>query len=315
MFSTRGYPYIDKACVYSQGKALIPQILEAGANAIRLFIPALEVTIDEFDEKDKIISGKVRHIKSVEYPRELKYSGNVAIYKKKTMKKIMDVACVNGEFKQAVNLSDFKNIDWEKDGIYAEINFGGITVKSEPYTKNLTVTAKMIRWDVNFQGVYRRTVTRDGETTEETLEQTGYMELNTLTNIKQVGGSITATRDTTYQNSAYTFRQKSLVTIQLDGLRIKSFEVADSIFGNRLPPNGNDKTLDIYHFKSKENPPFQAVQDDYIAGAYYYAGITHECLLLNNFENSSTLDGTSRTRLLLAVKPDQYKTCTFTIFY
>ncbi len=138
IINTRGYPYVDKECTLSQGQALVPQILEAGANVIRLFIPDLKVEITKFDETLKTITGKVVHETSSEYYTQIKYSGEVTIYNAKSLDKITVVACVNGDFKKTINLRDFKNVNWKDFGIYGQIEFGSIYVKSEPFKQIIT---------------------------------------------------------------------------------------------------------------------------------------------------------------------------------
>ncbi len=53
-FLQRTYPYMDAECVESQSAVLIPNIIEAGANVIRLFIPKLEVSISSAKEDGKV---------------------------------------------------------------------------------------------------------------------------------------------------------------------------------------------------------------------------------------------------------------------
>ncbi|MCB9250265.1 MAG: hypothetical protein H6613_17795 [Ignavibacteriales bacterium] len=44
-FASRGNPYIDHECVKSQASLLVPNIIWAGINVVRLFIPKFDVTI------------------------------------------------------------------------------------------------------------------------------------------------------------------------------------------------------------------------------------------------------------------------------
>ncbi len=124
----RGYPYVDKECTISQAKALAPQIVEAGVNVIRCFIPRMEVKINELTADS--IKGEVIHHKDIEYPTELKYNGWVTIRKDPTMEEIDKVLCEDGKFICPVNLVDFDRVE---DKLYAEIECGYIYVKSEIY--------------------------------------------------------------------------------------------------------------------------------------------------------------------------------------
>ena len=111
----RGYPYVDLDCAASQGAVLIPQIVEAGANVIRLFIPKLTVEILSFS--NDTVKGTVTHKTDDEYKSEIKYNGKVNIIRAKDLKKI-------GE--------GVVKID-EGEKILAEITFGDITVKSAEF--------------------------------------------------------------------------------------------------------------------------------------------------------------------------------------
>lgn len=121
----RGYPYIDFDCVVSQGQTLVPQILEAGANVIRLFIPELEVRITSFS--NNFITGSVIHKTDSVYQEQILYNGKVDIYDQTTMNKLGSVDASNGSFSGQVNAgTDAK--------VYAQIGFGDITVKSPPFS-------------------------------------------------------------------------------------------------------------------------------------------------------------------------------------
>jgi PKD repeat protein len=139
IFANRGYPYIDKECTLSQGTALVPQILEAGANTIRLYFPLVEVKITDYDPDGKVITGVVKHKVNEVYKQEIFYSGKVRLFNAKTLKAITTVNCDDGEIDAAINPGDFRAVDWEKSGIYAEIEFGGIYVRSDPFKTSLEV--------------------------------------------------------------------------------------------------------------------------------------------------------------------------------
>jgi hypothetical protein len=129
IIENRGYPYIDEECVRSQGAVLIPNIVEAGSNVIRLFIPAIKVEITEIKE-DSTIKGIVTHTTDQEYPATMKYNGNVDILESSSFTKLGTLTCVNGAFEgKLTNLA-------ANSKIRAQIAFGYIYVKSEEMTVN-----------------------------------------------------------------------------------------------------------------------------------------------------------------------------------
>jgi len=145
----KGYPYIDSECAESQAKVLFPQIVEAGANVIRLFIPQFEVKITEYNDEEKFIKGTVNHLLNKEYDRKILYNGKVNIVDVKSGKQLIGVECIDGKFDAEIKSRDFRNVDWGK-GITAEIQFGSFTVKSDPYlniergkVKEITIELKM----------------------------------------------------------------------------------------------------------------------------------------------------------------------------
>jgi len=120
----RGYPYVDLDCAASQGAVLIPQIVEAGANVIRLFIPKLTVEILSFS--NDTVKGTVTHKTDDEYKSEIKYNGKVNIIRAKDLKKIGEANSKDGKFEGVVKID-------EGEKILAEITFGDITVKSAEF--------------------------------------------------------------------------------------------------------------------------------------------------------------------------------------
>ncbi len=128
LFEKRGYPYIDRICVESQAAALMPQIAEAGANTMRLFIPQLKISIDQLDQTS--IKGRVKHTTDLEYSDEILYTGEIELIKSSNRAKVGTVECINGIFEASLNTQEL-NVDWEKEGILAQIECGGIVVRSE----------------------------------------------------------------------------------------------------------------------------------------------------------------------------------------
>lgn len=311
IFATRGYPYIDKECVLSQGKAIVPQIIEAGANVIRLFIPDIKVQIDEYNQDLKTIKGTVIHTKSVEYPRVIKYDGKVAIYRVKDNKKIMELECTDGEFESDINPNDFKNIDWKKDGIYAGIEFGGINVKSDPFTENVTVKAKRIKLDISFYASLSRTDNQGEQTYNYWLSIYAY----SMTHITQTGNSITAVIDSTYSDRGDNFHRKVLANITMKGTSIVTFEISDTLFSNFSQGDNQWNVTDARYIKSKENP-YTAEQCNYAFGAYIYYGVTHVMAGVAKYELAGICSNPKNNYrvTLLNILPDDSKDCTIEIY-
>lgn len=119
---SKTYPYLDEACVKSQATALIPAIKEAGLHAIRLFIPELSVKIISLSE-DGSITGEIIHKTDKEYTKTIRYNGLVVI-KTATLDELGKLEARDGRFSGKISPADNA---W----VHAEIEFGGVTVKSE----------------------------------------------------------------------------------------------------------------------------------------------------------------------------------------
>lgn len=119
---SKTYPYLDEACVKSQASALVPAIREAGLHAIRLFIPGLSVKITSLTD-DGNITGEIIHKTDQEYTKAISYNGPVEI-KTATLDVAGRLEARNGRFSGKITPVDNA---W----IHAEIEFGGVTVKSE----------------------------------------------------------------------------------------------------------------------------------------------------------------------------------------
>ena len=76
-FSFRGYPYVDKRAAHSQATELVPNIIHAGVNVMRLFIPHLEIEMKKTDDISDTIEINVKHIKDAEYPNAVLYEGPI----------------------------------------------------------------------------------------------------------------------------------------------------------------------------------------------------------------------------------------------
>ena len=125
-------PRVTLDCVKSQARVLIPTIIEAGKNVIKLYIPKLKVEI--LSAEKNLVKGIIRHTTDEEYTSEIRYNGMVKLLlkdKKYKIKKEIEVLAKNGAFEQAVT-------NLPEGGITtATIEFGGISIQS-PDFKNIT---------------------------------------------------------------------------------------------------------------------------------------------------------------------------------
>ncbi len=117
----KGYPYIDEKCVHSQAKILIPTITEAGVNVMKLFIPEFKITITNLTD-DGTISGTITHKTDLEYKDQIFYNGPVEILNS-GFKKLTVLNAEKGKFTGKVDTPD--------TNIFAEIECGGVSVRSE----------------------------------------------------------------------------------------------------------------------------------------------------------------------------------------
>jgi hypothetical protein len=121
---SKTYPYINEEVVTSQAKVLIPAIVEAGAQVIKLFIPKLKINILEIEE-DGTIKGKIVHKIDKEYTETIYYNGPVSI----KLFGISEIAKFNAEGGQFSGKLDVT----EKTYAKAEIEFGGVAVQSDQF--------------------------------------------------------------------------------------------------------------------------------------------------------------------------------------
>ncbi|HPR32625.1 MAG TPA: hypothetical protein PLK12_11030 [Prolixibacteraceae bacterium] len=252
-FQYRGYPYIDKECVETQGRALSPQIIEAGANVIRLFYPELKVEIEKYDGINQTIKGKVTHKPNSEYSREIKYNGKVVIYNAKNLNKIAEVDCEDGVYDAKINANDFRKVDWKTYGIYAQIGYGGVYVKSDKYLDSGNDLPTGIHFSAEVYGTIRLFDQSNNSTSE--WETTSSIINNKLTHISKEGTYIIARGDSTFGvNGSANYRQSTLVRILLDKKNVVEFEAYDTVWHYNIP------YPDVYirYCKSVENP-FQGV--------------------------------------------------------
>lgn len=124
----RSQPRIDTSCVRSQAAELLPNIVEAGINVIRNFIPYLKVNLS-VNSKTGEVSGDIKHITDSEYPNSISYAGDVKLLV--NGKKTTIMTATDGKFSGKV--SGLKN----GDKVVAEIEFADIIVDSDESKINL----------------------------------------------------------------------------------------------------------------------------------------------------------------------------------
>lgn len=146
--STRGRPYLDYDCVESMASALMPNVVEAGANVIRLFVPSLKMEITEAKpDSGGIIRGKVSYtLPSADdeyfglFNSDDLYNGPVSLFINGNDTKIKVNAKKNKfEFKLDGKVKDLK-----KDDIaLTKLEFGGIVLKSD---EKKVGTSDILNW-------------------------------------------------------------------------------------------------------------------------------------------------------------------------
>lgn len=122
--SYTAYPYFDDACVISQAKALFPNIIEAGALTIKLFIPEFKIMFESSGNNS--YQGTITHITDDEYHEEIRYNGPVTITIKSSLaQKDFEVQAEDGSF-------EIEDLELEEDRtLVASINCAGIKIESE----------------------------------------------------------------------------------------------------------------------------------------------------------------------------------------
>jgi len=122
------YPFVDKISAVSQSSELVPNIIYAGINIIRLFLPHLKVEMENIDDLSDSVNVKVTHIPDSEYKSKFDYSGPVRFM---VNNKLHDSILVidHGEFKGVLPFQ-VKN----GDKIKAFLDLPGFVVNAEKET-------------------------------------------------------------------------------------------------------------------------------------------------------------------------------------
>lgn len=127
IFVLRGQPSIDGGCAQSQAAELVPNLLCASANVIRLFLPQFQIQIREAVPND-YVKGQVLHVKSSEYPESILYSGPIDLIDASTGRSIALLNCSTGDYIG-------RNVKIKNgDQLIARFSLGGFTIESPVYT-------------------------------------------------------------------------------------------------------------------------------------------------------------------------------------
>ena len=247
-------PRVTLDCVKSQARALIPNIMEAGKNVIKLYIPKLKVEI--LSVENNLLKGVISHTTDEEYTSEIRYNGMVKILlkdKKYKIKKEIEVVAKNGNFEQAV-------INLPEGGITtATIEFGGILIQS-PDFKNIAKEKATVpgNWVTpkKFQGFWFR-IDIMSQISGENRDSDGNNGIkyknNSIFNyevnhynkgyydsaskgivFKQNGNILTASWDLIYDRNVSHSTYKGSVTITLESPTTASVTINEvMVFGNR----------------------------------------------------------------------------------
>jgi hypothetical protein len=119
----RASPRMTTEAVKSQATELVPDIVAAGVNVMKLFFPRLQVSLTT-DLRNKKLEGTIEHTATGEYPNAIAYSGKIGFFINGKLTNVTDTV-QSGSF--SLTTSAFK----ANDKIVAFINFAGITVKSK----------------------------------------------------------------------------------------------------------------------------------------------------------------------------------------
>lgn len=120
-------PFVDINCVSSQATVLVPNLVEAGANVIKLFIPKFSIEISTVDKG--ILEGTITHLTDDEYTEQILYTGNVTLEVKNSRSKVIDkkeTEALDGFFKTNMKLA-------KGEKVCAKIEFGGVVVSSDDF--------------------------------------------------------------------------------------------------------------------------------------------------------------------------------------
>lgn len=98
-------------------------------------------------------------------------------------------------------MKDFKNVDWGKYGIHAEIDFAGVNVKSEIFKTNGEKSLKQFVFNLAVM-CYNKTTRSDG--TFETRPRDFYLSLPLLS-CTQTGNVISASWEVQVRTPSYRY--------------------------------------------------------------------------------------------------------------
>jgi len=134
---------IPQKCVYDQARILIPVAVYGNSKLVDLFLPRIQVSIDDVDYKEKILRGSVKHIPYGAFDKEMVYNSadeqyaRLYIDNKPLTSESLEIK--DGKFE--IDLSDIDSIANAKD-FAIEIEIGGLLVHSSAGGKVNVIVCK-----------------------------------------------------------------------------------------------------------------------------------------------------------------------------
>lgn len=285
--AVRGRPYLDAECVESMASVLMPDVVEAGANVVRLFVPSLTMVITEAKlDSGGIVRGKVAYtLPSFDdeysglFDMNDMYNGPVSLFINGTDTKIITVATKNYfEFKLNGKITGLK-----KDDIaLTKLEFGGIVLKSDEKkvgSSNVLTfikACKYITFQINAKANYSDGTT-DWASLPGLLDNFDHRDQKTYLPVAWSGGAFSITRnfaDTSYPFFKYNYTLTGLIqedgtvtncsliysdsdkyniSVKVEGIKVTMINpvangaVYMELDAKKADPNGILKELTFYH--------------------------------------------------------------------
>jgi len=217
-----------------------------------LFIPKLKVEITSYE--DDVIKGTVKHYTDHEYTQEIKYSGPVEILNSISQKVIGEVFCEEGEFEEEIKIKN-RDVDWEDEGIKAQIEFGNIYVKSPEFAQTSSVYDEIT---INLSNTTNRFPLSDGASINNIgVYSDAYAETmpeDWIGYLRWSGDSFsTAYSDTSY--ATQTMSYDVIRTVNVTGRLSKNHNTLESFEGTTISKVLDDVTTTIEQSISISNLP------------------------------------------------------------
>ena len=214
----RGSPYIDIDCVESQASVLMPNIMEAGANVMRLFIPRLKVNVSEA-KIDGTVKGSVAHLSTTEYTSTATCRGEIRILVKNNI--------VGEGMLSSDGSFELTGVNLEKDDeVIAEYRVGGIYVRSDPVLAGDAGILEQLQQCTSVLLEFRATNRYEGGHEESVVESYGYSYVDASIGMQPISWSgrnfVFALK---YANSTLDTDWRLSGTMSADGRTIESMHV------------------------------------------------------------------------------------------